>query len=189
MKLSIGIIASLFVVAHLGAAEAWVPAATSRTQQRSRFSTSLPSIADEVTTEMKTAMKAKDTVRLATIRLIRSGLQNAAIEAKTDKVNDEQAIAVLKKMAKMRQESIKMFTDGGATDRAELEQAELDVIGKWLPTLADEETTRAWVLEAMEAAGDKKNMGKIMGALMRAHKADIDGNLAKEIVKEEVAKQ
>jgi uncharacterized protein YqeY len=146
------------------------------------------SIADQVTDEMKKAMRAKDTVRLNTIRLIRAAFGNAAIEAKTEKLADEQAVAVLRKMAKMRQDSIVMFTDGGAVDRADMEKAELAILESWLPQQADEETTRKWVQEAIEAAGDAKNIGKIMGALMKAHKSEIDGTLAQKVVKEEVAK-
>jgi uncharacterized protein YqeY len=148
------------------------------------------SIVDQVTDEMKKAMRAKDTVRLNTIRLIRAAFGNAAIEAKTEQLSDEQAITVLRKMAKMRQDSIVMFTDGGAVDRADMEQAELVILNAWLPQQADEETTRKWVQEAIEAAGgDAKNIGKIMGALMKAHKAEIDGSLAQKVVKEEVAKR
>ena len=154
----------------------------------STSSTCLFSIVDEVTAEMKTAMKAKDTTRLATIRLIRSAFANAQIEEKTDALTDEQAVNCLRKMAKMRLESILMFKDGGAEDRAAAEQAELDVIGRWLPQLADEELTRKWVVEAIEVTGvnDMSKMGMVMGALMKNHKAELDGKLAQRIVKEEL---
>jgi hypothetical protein len=136
---------------------------------------------------MKVAMKAKDTARLATIRLIRSSFANAAIDLKVPQLNDEQAVAVLRKMAKMRADSIKMYTDGGALDRAEAERAELAIIESWLPTMADEETTRQWVQEAIAAVGPD-NVGKVMGALMKAHKAEVDGGMAQRLVKEEIAK-
>ena len=151
-------------------------------------------MSDLVTTvkaEMKAAMKAREKERLATIRLIRSAFANAQIEEKTDALTDEQAINCLRKMAKMRQESIEMFKEGGAEDRAAAEQAELDVIERWLPKLADEETTRAWVLEAIETtgvAGDMSKMGMVMGALMKNHKAELDGKLAQKVVKEELSK-
>jgi len=138
--------------------------------------------------EMKIAMKAKDTVKLQTVRLIRSAFANAAIDLKTEKLSDEQAIAVLKKMAKMRQESIDMFSEGGAEDRADAERAELSIIERWLPEAASEEQVREWVQEAIAEAGSD-NMGKVMGALMKKHKADIDGKMAQKIVKEEMAKQ
>jgi uncharacterized protein len=136
---------------------------------------------------MKVAMKAKDTARLATIRLIRSSFANAAIDLRVPQLSDDQAVAVLRKMAKMRADSIQMYTDGGALDRAEAEEAELAIIESWLPTMADEETTRTWVREAIQAVGSD-NVGKVMGALMKAHKAEVDGALAQKLVKEEVAK-
>lgn len=88
----------------------------------------------------------------------------------------------------MRQESIQMFQDGGALDRAETERAELKVIERWLPQLANEEQTTKWVQEAIAKVGSVDNVGKIMGALMQQHKNELDGTLAQRIVKEEVAK-
>ena len=93
---------------------------------------------------------------------------------------------VLKKMAKMRKESIDMFEKGGATDRADAERAELAIIERWLPSMASEEQVREWVQEAIAEVG-ADNMGKVMGALMRAHKAEVDGAMAQKIVKEELA--
>eukprot|EP00546_Thalassionema_frauenfeldii_P010711 CAMPEP_0178923238 /NCGR_PEP_ID=MMETSP0786-20121207/16606_1 /TAXON_ID=186022 /ORGANISM="Thalassionema frauenfeldii, Strain CCMP 1798" /LENGTH=178 /DNA_ID=CAMNT_0020597707 /DNA_START=1831 /DNA_END=2364 /DNA_ORIENTATION=+ len=151
---------------------------------RHRRTLELRSIASEVTEEMKAAMKAKDTTTLGTIRLIRSAFANAQIEFKTDELTDEQAQTVLRKMAKMRQESIDMFSKGGAEDRADAERAELAVIERWLPKLADEEQTREWALAAIEAVGGD-NMGKVMGALMKDHKGELDGNMAQKLVKEE----
>mmetsp|Transcript_12493 Transcript_12493/g.25949 ORF Transcript_12493/g.25949 Transcript_12493/m.25949 type:complete len:193 (-) Transcript_12493:25-603(-) len=152
-----------------------------------RTTSDLRAIVDEVSDEMKAAMKRKDTTTLATIRLIRSAFANAAIDLKTEKLTDEQAQGALRKMAKMRQESIDMYMKGGAEERADAERAELAVIERWLPKLADEEQTREWVQDAIKEAGPD-NMGKVMGALMKAHKAELDGNLAQKVVKEELAK-
>eukprot|EP00547_Thalassionema_nitzschioides_P018774 CAMPEP_0194232788 /NCGR_PEP_ID=MMETSP0158-20130606/1021_1 /TAXON_ID=33649 /ORGANISM="Thalassionema nitzschioides, Strain L26-B" /LENGTH=181 /DNA_ID=CAMNT_0038965597 /DNA_START=15 /DNA_END=557 /DNA_ORIENTATION=- len=154
--------------------------------RRDRF-LALDSIASEVTDEMKVAMKARDTVKLGTIRLIRSAFANAQIEFKTDELTDEQAQTVLRKMAKMRQESIEMFSSGGAEDRADAERAELAIIEQWLPKLADEEQTKEWVIAAIDAVGGD-NMGKVMGALMKDHKGEVDGKVAQKVVKEELAK-
>lgn len=146
------------------------------------------SIADQVQDQMKTAMRAKDTTTLATLRLIKSAFANAAIESKVDQVNDDQAVDVLRKLAKMRKESIDMYQKGGATERADAEQAELELISQWLPTLADKDQTRMWVQDAIAQAGEPVNIGKVMGALMKAHKGQVDGSLAQEVVKEEVGK-
>lgn len=141
--------------------------------------------------EMKKSMKAKDTITLNTIRLIRSSFANAAIDLKTEKLSDEDAQTVLKKLAKMRKESIDMFEKGGAMDRADAERNELKVIERWLPSYASDDTIRIWVQEAIAevAESDRKNVGKIMGALMKKHKAEMDGTVAQTIAKEEIAKQ
>lgn len=86
----------------------------------------------------------------------------------------------------MRKESIDMYTEGGAHDRADAEAAELTVIERWLPTLADEAQTREWVKEAIAEVG-AENMGRVMGSLMKAHKTELDGTLAQKVVKEELS--
>ena len=151
-------------------------------------SSRLFAIVDDVTTEMKSAMKAKDQIRLNTLRLIRAEFANAQIQQRVESLSDDQAQVVLRKMGKMRQDSIQMYESNGAPERAQAEQAELDVINTWLPQMADEDTTRQWVQEAITSVGSKDNVGKIMGALMKAHKMELDGTLAQRIVKEEVAK-
>jgi uncharacterized protein YqeY len=161
----------------------------SRTFSRS---SRLHSIADDVTNEMKVAMKAKDQIRLNIIRLIRAAFANAQIEHKVEQLSDTQAQTVLRKMAKMRQDSIQMYASNNAPDRAAIEQAELDVIESWLPQMADEDTTRVWVQEAiqsLQSAQQGSNVGKVMGALMKEHKMELDGTLAQRLVKEEVAKR
>lgn len=93
---------------------------------------------------------------------------------------------MLKKMAKMRKESIDMFEKGGAMDRADAERAELEIIERWLPQMGSEDQVREWVKEAIAEAGSD-NIGKVMGALMKAHKAEVDGGMAQKIIKEELA--
>jgi uncharacterized protein len=80
-----------------------------------------------------------------------------------------------------------MYTKGGAEDRAAAERAELDIINTWVPASASEDVVREWVKEAIAAAGSD-NVGKVMGALMKDHKAEVDGGMAQKIVKEELAK-
>jgi uncharacterized protein YqeY len=69
---------------------------------------------------------------------------------------------------------------------AENERAELAVIQEFLPQLADEAETRGWVEAAIASTGasEKKDMGKVMGALMKDHKAEVDGNIARKLVQE-----
>jgi uncharacterized protein YqeY len=146
-------------------------------------------IVDDVTSQMKDAMRAKDTLRLATLRSMRTAFLNEMKKDGSDSVSDAVCETLLRKLEKQRKESIEAFSKGGREEMAETERAELAVIQEFLPQLADEAQTRAWVEAAIAETGASgpKEMGKVMGALMKAHKADLDGNLARGIVQELLA--
>jgi hypothetical protein len=101
-------------------------------------------------------------------------------------VSDEDCMPILRRLEKQRHESIEAFESAGRTDQAAAEKAELEVILAFLPSLADEATTRAWVTTAIAESSAKtaKDLGRVMGAVMKAHKADVDGNLARRIASE-----
>ena len=103
-----------------------------------------------------------------------------------DTLADDVCTGVLRRLEKQRRESIEAFDAAGREEQAAAERAELAVIQEFVPSLADEATTRTWVAEAIEASGasELKEMGKVMGALMKAHKGDVDGGLAQTIAKE-----
>lgn len=144
------------------------------------------SISDEVNASLKSAMLAKDAGRLRALRGIRAAFLTAMKEDGADAVADERAVAELRRLAKMRRESIDMFRQGGRDDLREQEEEELAVIEKWLPVLADEAKTREWAEMAVEQTGakGKKDFGKVMGKVMKEHKAEIDGALLKRVVTE-----
>jgi uncharacterized protein len=91
-------------------------------------------------------------------------------------------------MAKMRKESIDMYDNNGATDRADMERAELAVIERYLPAAVSDDIVRAWIVEAIAEVGSGDNIGKVMGAFMKKHKNDVDGTIAQRIAKEEIEK-
>lgn len=144
------------------------------------------SIFDDVSAQMKDAMKAKDEARLAALRGMRAAFLNECKKDNSTTLTDDVSIALLRKLEKQRQESIDAFTNAGRADRADAERAELAVIQAFLPQLADAATTRRWVEEAIAASGatSAKEMGKVMGALMKAHKGEIDGTLARNVATE-----
>ncbi len=144
------------------------------------------SIVDDVTAQLKAAMKAKDARRLATLRSMRTAFLNEMKKDGSDSVSDEVCEGLVRKLAKQRKESIEAFDQAGRDEMADAERAELAVLEEFLPQLADASQTRVWVEEAIATTGASgaKEMGKVMGALMKAHKADIDGNLARGIVQE-----
>ena len=146
-------------------------------------------IFDQINAHLKDAMRAKDKPRLAGLRGIRAAFIEEMKKDGSDSVSDAVCETLLRKLEKQRKESIEAFSKGGREEMAETERAELAVIQEFLPQLADEAQTRAWVEAAIAETGASgpKEMGKVMGALMKAHKADLDGNLARGIVQELLA--
>ncbi len=140
-------------------------------------------LVERVNEEMKEALRAKQAERLSALRNIRAGFLYEMKKDGASTLADDVCIAVLRKLEKQRQESIEAFSKGGREEMAAAERAELAVIRGFLPSLADEATTARWVDEAIAASGatSAKEIGKVMGALMKAHKGDLDGNLARQI--------
>ena len=143
-------------------------------------------IFETVSAQMNEARKAKDEARLGALQGIRAAFLNELKKDNSSTLTDEACVALLRKLEKQRQESIDAFTNVGRADRADAERAELRVIQTFLPQLADEATTRRWVEEAIAASGaaSQKEIGKVMGALMKAHKGEMDGNVARRIASE-----
>jgi uncharacterized protein YqeY len=144
------------------------------------------SIVDRVTAELKDAMRAKDERRLSALRSMRTAFLNEMKKDGADSLDDATCETLLHRLEKQRKESIEAFTKGGREEMAEAERQELAVIQRFLPSLADEAQTRAWVEAAIAESGaqGQKDMGRVMGALMKVHKAEIDGNLARGIAQE-----
>ncbi|MAG30869.1 MAG: aspartyl-tRNA amidotransferase [Deltaproteobacteria bacterium] len=144
------------------------------------------SISDDVTSQIKDAMKAKDERRLSALRSMRTAFLNEMKKDGSDSIDDGVAEGLLRKLEKQHKESIEAFSGAGREEMADAERVELAVIQQFLPQLADEAQTRTWVEAAIADSGasNPKEMGKVMGALMKAHKAEVDGNLARQIVQE-----
>lgn len=143
-------------------------------------------ISEDVTAQIKDAMRAKDQRKLSALRSMRTAFLNEMKKDGSESISDEACETILRKLAKQRKESIEAFSNAGRDELAEAERAELAVIDQFLPQLADEAQTREWVQAAVDESGatSAKEMGKAMGALMKAHKSDIDGGLARQIMQE-----
>jgi len=140
-------------------------------------------IADQVTEQMKQAMKARDERRLVALRSMRSAFLNEMKKDGSTSISDAVCEGLLRKLEKQRKESIEAFTNAGREELAAAERAELAVIQEFLPGLADEAKTRDWIEAAIAQTGaaGAKDVGKVMGALMKAHKGEIDGDLARRL--------
>lgn len=147
---------------------------------------------DEIKKETILAMKAANKERLATLRLVSAKIKDRDIELRTStKEVDDNAMIIetLQKMAKQRRESITMFTDGGRTELAAKEEAELAVIEEFLPKQMSEEATIT-AIEAIKTetgATSLKDMGKVMAELKARHGSELDMSRASALVKESFA--
>ncbi len=146
----------------------------------------LMSIYEQVNGELTAAMKNRDRDRATTLRGLRAAFIEEMKKDNSDSVNDEKAVGILRRLARQRGESIEAFENGGRPELAEAERAELAIIETFLPQLADEATTRGWVEAAIAETGAEGpgGVGKVMGYIMKNHKADVDGKLAKTIAEE-----
>lgn len=143
-------------------------------------------IFDQVSTQMKEAMKARDAARLGALRNVRAGFLTEMKKDNSDSLPDEACVAILRRLEKQRRESIDAFEKAGRDEMAAAERAELAVLQEFLPSLADEAQTKAWVEAAIAETGAAApgDVGRVMGAIMKAHKGDVDGGLAKRIAGE-----
>lgn len=143
---------------------------------------------DEIRTQLTQAMKARDTEKVAALRLIQAAIKNRDIEARTGGAaadDDVMIIEVLQKMAKQRRESIDMFDKGGRAELAATERAELAVIEGFLPAQMDEaaamEAIRALIAES--GATGVKDMGKVMALVKERLAGQLDMSKASALVK------
>jgi len=111
-------------------------------------------------------MRAKDSGRLATIRLINAAIKQKEVDERID-LNDDQVLSVIEKMIKQRKDSISQFEAGGRQDLADIEKAELVVLNAYMPAKMSEAEVQAEVTSAVAAVGASgpQDMGKVMGVL------------------------
>ena len=140
---------------------------------------------DQLTTDLKTALRKQDEVRKSAIRMALSALKYARV-AKNADLTDEEMSAVLQKEVKQRQEAIVEFKRGGRDDLVAQESAEIEILQPYLPKMLSREEiagiARAVIVEV--GALSPKQMGQVMRVLMSRVHGQADGRLVNEVVKE-----
>ncbi|MFA5011233.1 MAG: GatB/YqeY domain-containing protein [Ignavibacteria bacterium] len=140
---------------------------------------------EKINEDLKNAMKAKDTVRTETIRSIRAEILKMDKSGLGREMNEEEELQLLNKQAKMRKESIEMFKNAGREDLVEKESRQLEIINEYLPKQLTREEAEAIIDKIIESSSPvtSKDIGKIMGPVMKVLKGKIDGKVIQEIVK------
>ncbi|WP_128896055.1 GatB/YqeY domain-containing protein [Longirhabdus pacifica] len=145
------------------------------------------SLNERLTQDMKLAMKSQDKFTLSVIRMLRAAVKNVEINNGQGYVlTDDEVLDVLNRELKQRKESLQEFENAGRTDLVEKITKELDIITQYLPAQLSEEEIKEIVQQTIQGLGvsSKKEMGKVMSALMPKVKGRADGKLVNQLVQQ-----
>ncbi|WP_112812216.1 GatB/YqeY domain-containing protein [Ensifer sp.] len=144
---------------------------------------------DQFAEVLKEALKAKDTRRTSTVRLIQAAIKDRDIANRglgKDPVGDEEILQILSKMIKQREESARMFDQGGRPELAEQERQEVAIINQFLPAQLSEDKVRELCASVIQETGAHglRDMGKCMNALKERYPGQMDFAKASGLVKD-----
>lgn len=145
---------------------------------------------DQLQSDLTIAMRAQDAVTASTLRMALTAITNAEVAGKEKReLSDDDVVTVLVGEAKRRREAAESYDSAGATERADLERAELSVLERYLPAPLTDEEVAALVRDAVAQAADQgltgmKAMGAVMKVLTPATRGKADGAVVAQLVKE-----
>lgn len=149
------------------------------------------SMEDQLTADMKDAMRAKNKVALTTIRALKTAIKNAAIESGSidTQLDDTAIMGIIRKQIKQRQDSVEQFNKAGRPELAENEISEISVLEKYLPAAMSTDEIHQAVAEAINEtkATSKADMGKVMGLLQQKTAGRADGKTLSQAVMQALA--
>lgn len=139
---------------------------------------------ERINTEMKEAMRNKDSVRLSVMRMMLAAVTNAEIAKKVKKLEDADIIQVAQKMIKEHKESITQFEKGNRQDLVNKEKTEMEILQKYVPAQMNEEEILSIAKATIQEMGitSKADTGKAMKAVMEKVKGKADGKLVNQLV-------
>lgn len=150
------------------------------------------SLFEQIEKDYIQAYKAKDSVRLTVLRLLKTAVKNKLVDLcrPGDTLDDGEMMDLIIKEGKQRQDSIEQYTAAGRSDLADKEAAELVVLQSYLPKPLTEEELTAVIDAAIAETGaaSPRDMGKVISAVMAAHKGRVDGKVLSAAVKARLSK-
>ncbi|MCT6870868.1 MAG: GatB/YqeY domain-containing protein [Bartonella sp.] len=146
---------------------------------------------DDINNALKTAMKEQDKARLSTLRLINAAVKDRDIANRGEgkaAVDDAELQSILARMIKQREESAKMYDEGGRPELSAAERAEIEIIREFLPRQLDDAEVEKAIADAVEAtqAESLRDMGKVMAWLKERYNGQIDFSKVGAIVREKL---
>ncbi len=146
----------------------------------------MPTLIERLDDDYKTAMKAGERIRIDTLRLIKAGIQRAAIDKRKDRLDDSEVIQVLSQQAKQRRETIESAKQSNRQDILTQTEQELALLNSYLPQQLSEEALRQLIDEAIVSVG--RTQGPIMKHVMAKASGAADGKVVSRLVAERLAK-
>lgn len=143
----------------------------------------MAALTEQIRSDLTAAMKAQEKERLSTLRMLQSALKNEQINSGHE-LSDEEAMNVIRKAVKQRQDSIEQYTTAGRTELADKERSEMELLKTYLPPELSEAEIESGIREIIAATGaaSKKDMGKVMKEATAKYKGRADGKKIQEIV-------
>lgn len=147
-------------------------------------------LTQKIDDDLKTAMKAREALKLSALRMLKAGVSNAAIQKGKEILEDGEVMEIISKLLKQRDESIAAFTKGGRPELAEKEQQEAAILKAYLPPGLSDEELKAIVQAAVQETGASgpQSMGVVMKAVIRKVAGRADGGKISQQVKEALNK-
>ncbi len=141
------------------------------------------SLKDRLSSDFKNALKNKDSIRKNVVNMVRAAIKQSEIDNRKE-LNDDGVVDIITKQVKMRKDALEDFKKGNRADLIEQYEAEIDILMEYMPVQLSEDEVRQIVLDTARKEGvqDKKEMGRLMGAVMPKVKGKADGNLVRKIV-------
>jgi hypothetical protein len=140
-------------------------------------------LAEQISVDLRTAMKAGEVTRLATLRLLVAQITNQKIALKNDSLSDEECVKIVQREIKKRKEAAEGFLKGGRAADAEREGQEQKILEAYMPAQMSDEELEKFVREFMTGeTGSAINGGKMIGAILGKLKGKVDGGRVKQMV-------
>jgi hypothetical protein len=140
-------------------------------------------LTEKIRADLTAAMKAQEKERLSVVRMLQSAIKNEQINSGHE-LSDEEAMSVIRKAVKQRQDSIEQYTNAGRTELADKERSEMEILKTYLPAELSEEELEGGLREIIASTGatSKKDLGKVMKEASARYKGRADGRKIQEIV-------
>lgn len=144
-------------------------------------------LSHQIDNDLVQALKGREELKCSVLRMLKTAVKNAEIQAKAE-LSDDEVLKVIDKQAKQRKDSIEQYEKGGRKDLVEKERQELALLDAYLPEKMTDDDVRKYIVEKVNA-GQNLNFGQLMGVVMKDLGTKADGQVVRNILQDEISKR